>query len=256
LDAGEYVTHCSGGDASSSTITYIDGTFSVQPAPTYIIVTCNSATYDGSPQEPCAGDVLSSVDDSYVANASLTYSNNVDAGSASVDALFAGDSNHASSTATATFDISPATPIVTADTPANIVYGDTLPTIGFTTDVPVAWDVLPTCAVYLPTDSMFVTPLTGVVDAGSYVTHCESAGLSNLNPTYVDGSLVVQAADSYIDISCPSEVPYSGTVIEPCTASAYDSTSGASLGSAILTYGSNIDAGTGTVDALFWGFEP
>ena len=87
---------------------------------------------------------------------------------------------------------------VTADSPVAIPAGTALPTVGYRSDpetVAADWVTEPVCAVYVPADDTFTTPLTGVQPPGTYVTHCgpgDSAAYTNL--TYVDGSLVVLPA--------------------------------------------------------------
>lgn len=84
---------------------------------------------------------------------------------------------------------------VEAETPDPIEEGTPLPEIGFITTPPTEipdWETLPECAVYAPSDTSFTAPLSGVVPAGTYVTHCAGGSSETFVPTdYIDGELVV-----------------------------------------------------------------
>lgn len=87
---------------------------------------------------------------------------------------------------------------VEAETPDPIEEGTPLPDIGFITTPPTEapeWETLPECAVYAPSDTGFTSPLSGVVSAGTYVTHCSGGSSEVFVPTdYIDGELVVTPA--------------------------------------------------------------
>jgi CSLREA domain-containing protein len=82
------------------------------------------ATYNGAAQTPCTATATGAGGLSQ--NLTVTYANNIDAGSASASASFAGNSIYGPSSNSVNFTISPATPIVTWPTASPINYGQTL----------------------------------------------------------------------------------------------------------------------------------
>jgi hypothetical protein len=102
---GSYAVTPSGLTSGNYTITFVDGFLDVTQAPSTTVVTCPSnATYTGSAIEPCSAQVTGAgALNSPVTP--VTYSNNLDAGTASASATYPGDANHTGSTGTATFTI-------------------------------------------------------------------------------------------------------------------------------------------------------
>ncbi len=94
-------------------------------ATSMVTVNCpSSVTFTGSALEPCTANVTGAGG----LNQALTvsYANNVNAGTANASASYAGDPTHEGSSGDATFTISKATPIITWNDPADIVYGTAL----------------------------------------------------------------------------------------------------------------------------------
>ena len=119
---GSYAVTPSGLTSGNYTITFVDGFLDVTQAPSTTVVTCPSnVTYTGSAIEPCSAQVTGTgALNSPVTP--VTYSNNVNAGTASASATYPGDANHTGSTGTATFTIdqAPSTTVVTC--PSNVTY--------------------------------------------------------------------------------------------------------------------------------------
>ncbi|MGN6752437.1 MAG: hypothetical protein ACTHJJ_07775, partial [Intrasporangium sp.] len=118
---GTYTASCSytdsGGLTGAASVTY-----SVSKIPTSLALDCPaSVTYTGSAQEPCTA-VLSGRDLSSDTKATITYGNNVDAGTATAKAVFAGDSHYGASSASSSFQISPASSTVTITCKKDLVY--------------------------------------------------------------------------------------------------------------------------------------
>src|SRR5207248_2743502 len=74
--------------------------------------------------EPCTASVTGT--GGLNQSVSVTYTNNVNAGTATANAAFGGDANHEGSSGSATFTITKATPVITWSNPADIVYGTAL----------------------------------------------------------------------------------------------------------------------------------
>lgn len=93
---------------------------------------------------------------------------------------------------------------LTVDPLADVTAGDPVPVPTFTTDPttsPSDWTTSPTCGVFDPSD--LITPLTQLVTAGTYTTHCSGGVKADGGiVTYVDGTLVVAPAPS--DPNSPS----------------------------------------------------
>ena len=131
---------------------------------------------------------------------------------------------------------------VTASTPASIVAGATYPAVTFTTNpTPVTWTTAPTCAVYATAVS--TVKLTGVSTAGSYVTRCEGGVSATYTPTYVNGTLTVNAPTVPV-------VVYTGSfLIAPGGAITSSATSTPTTCTGALTYTIDRNPLTGVVGA-------
>jgi len=107
-----------------------------------------------------------------------------------------------------------ATVSVTASTPTAITYGAALPTV--TATVPGGgWTTTPTCGVYTSTGT---TALTGVQNAGSYVTKCSGGVALNYTAvTYVNGTLTINKAATTSVTASSGSISY-GTAIPTITA--------------------------------------
>lgn len=79
------------------------GTFVIAKAPSSVVTSCSNQTYNGGALAPCTATVTGA--GGLNETVTPTYSNNTGAGTASVTALYAGDSNHETSTSVTTFAI-------------------------------------------------------------------------------------------------------------------------------------------------------
>ena len=79
------------------------GIFVIAKAPSSVVTTCSNQTYNGGALAPCTATVtgVGGLNETITP----TYSSNTDAGTASVTASYAGDSNHEASTSVTTFAI-------------------------------------------------------------------------------------------------------------------------------------------------------
>jgi len=143
---------------------------------------------------------------------------------------------------------------VHAASPANITYGTAIPAITWSTtaDSTTAanWTTVPTCAVYASADTSYATPLTGVQNAGAYVTHCTGGTSVQYYPSsYVNGSLTIDKASATDVITCTAPVTYNNTAQTPCTSAI----TGVGLTNVhgTVTYTSNTNAGTATASSTW-----
>ena len=238
------------------TVSQDASSFVIDRASSSTTVTCSpkSTTYSGIAQALCSASVtgagglnLTGLTPSYLAN--------TNAGTATASYVFAGDANHTGSDGSDTFSINPATVVVTSSS-LTITYGAVVPAISYATSpVTVAgdWTTEPACAVYATVDTTFTTSLTGVLGAGSYVTHCSNGVSSNYTTiSSVDGTLTVDKANTTTVVTCSSSpVTYDGSAQTPCSAAV---TGAGGLSTTVsVSYLANANAGTATADATYVG---
>jgi hypothetical protein len=110
------------GDANHNGSTATQANFTIDKADSTTTINCpTNVTYDGSPQVPCTATATGI--GGLNASVTVVYANNTDAGTATADATFAGDTNHNGSTATqVTFTIDKANSSTTINCPTNVTY--------------------------------------------------------------------------------------------------------------------------------------
>ena len=251
LPVGSYVTHCQGGAATGYDLVYADGSAVVDRADTVTTVTCPVvAYYTGSALTPCTDTVTGpglnlTVTPDYVDNTAI--------GTATASYSYAGDASYKPSSGYANFLIR--IPVNVTASSATITYGANVPNITatITPAVPAgSFTVAPVCGAYASTDTTFATALTGLQNAGTYVTHC-TGGTS---PTYwgvpVNGTLTINKATSSATVICnPTSVVYTGLAQTPCTASVVGAN--LNLTGLIPTYTNNVNVGTATATYTYPG---
>ena len=248
---GSYITHCQGGAATGYDLVYADGSAVVDRAETVTTVTCPVVAYfTGSALTPCTATVTGPG-----LNLTVTpeYLDNTAIGTALASYSFAGGASYKPSSDSNTFLIR--IPVNVTASSGSITYGANVPVITatITPAVPAgSFTVAPVCGVYASTDTTYTAALTGLQNAGTYVTHC-SGGTS---PTYwgnpVNGTLTINKASSSATVVCdPTSVVYTGLAQTPCTAAVI----GANLNSTGLTptYTNNVNVGTATASYTYPG---
>src|SRR5206468_2672606 len=93
-----------------------ESTFDIAQAPSTVTVTCpaTAQTYTGSAIEPCtAAATGAGIDAPGIDVTPVTYTANVNVGTATADATWAGDANHTGNSGESTFDIAQAPSTVT-----------------------------------------------------------------------------------------------------------------------------------------------
>jgi hypothetical protein len=255
VDAGSYQAAARfAGNANYNGKQSTPATVTINKASSTTTVTCPaSVTYNGAPQEPCTAKVTGA--GNLDQTLTVSYSNNMNAGTATASASFAGDNNHTGSNEAKTFTINKADSIVTvtgntctyntnpcaATGSAKGVNGEDL------TPVTVAYTV-----VAAPPRSAGDLLASAPVDAGSYQAAARFAGNANYNGKQSSpATITINKASSTTTVSCPASVTYNGVAQTPCTASV--SGVGGLNQSLTVGYTNNLNAGTATASATFAG---
>jgi hypothetical protein len=215
--------------------------FEITKAASSVTVTCTlSVVYTGSAQTPCnaktTGVGMSDVD----VSASLTYTDNVNVGSATANASWSGDANHDGSTGSSNFAITKAASSVTVDCPVSQTYtGSAIEpcTASYTTEDGLSGSL-----------SVSYTDNTNVGTAHASATY---AGDGNHEGSSNSAAFEITKAASSVTVDCPVSQTYTGSAIEPCTAS-YATEDGLS-GSLTVSYTDNTNVGTAHASATYVG---
>ncbi len=160
----------------------------ITQAPSTVTVDCGVGPYiyTGLTQTPCAatatGVGMTNVD----VTGSFLYSNNVNAGTASANASWAGDTNHTGNTGSGSFTIEQAVLTITASS-GSMIQGGTVPAVtpgysGFVNgETSSVLSAVPTCS----------TTATSASAPGDYPTSCSDAAAANYSFNYVPGVMHV-----------------------------------------------------------------
>ena len=192
----------------------INKVYDFEPGTSMTTVTCMSPqTYTGSVIEPCTYTVTGNETGNPVLVASTPvasgdYTNNVAAGMATATVMYAGDDNHAASNGSNNFTIDPAPVTAQAGSYSGLYDGS-------------AHAVSP-CMVS-GGFGLTCTNMPNMVgpDVGSgAVTAMVDQPIGNFTVTYLAGSYSITPAVTTTTVSCsPNSFVYTGSPIEPCTAS-------------------------------------
>src|SRR6185369_6414729 len=229
------------GDANHNSSIATQVSFTIDKAGSSTTINCpTNVTYDGSPQTPCTGTATGA--GGLNVSVTVVYANNTDAGTATADATYGGDTNHNSSIATqVTFTIDKASSSTTINCPTSVTYNGSPQTPctatatgagGLNTSVTVAYG--------------------NNTNAGTATADATFPGDTNHNSSVATQvTFTIDKASSSTSINCPTNVPYNGSPQTPCTATATGA--GGLNVSVTVVYGNNINAGTATADATFAG---
>ena len=191
---GSYASMCAGGVDANYTISYAEGTVTVNQAPLRVTASSGTMTYGDSPLtvSPSVSGLVNGEAPSVLGGA-LSCSTSALASSAvgvyPSTCANATDTNYAISYAAGTITVDPA-PLTIAASSAAVTYGDSPPTIvphytGFVNgDGPSSLSAPPIC----------VTDATTSRPSGSYTSSCSGAADSNYTIGYVNGGVVVGRA--------------------------------------------------------------
>ena len=211
----------------------------IAQAPSTTTVSCPtiSLTYNGSAQTPCTATVTGAG----ALNQSLTvsYSNNVNAGTATASATFAGDTNHAGSSGGANFTINQAPSTTTVSCPASVMYNGSAQT-------PCSATVTGAGAL----SQMLTISYSNNVNAGAAMASASYAGDANHTGSSSSATFTITPAPTTTIVACPTSLTYNGSAQTPCSASV---TGAALIQTLIVAYVNNINAGTAIASASYPG---
>jgi uncharacterized repeat protein (TIGR02543 family) len=195
--AGDFVLTVTATDANSATATTSSFTIVIAKGASTVLLSGPTYTYTGSPQGPDSvtkSGSTGAVTYAYAGRGSTSYTSSstkpTNVGTYTVTATVATDSNFASVSATANFEILSASLVITPTISASsMVYGTavgSLPTVSHTKNPDVSLSTNPTCSLYLASDTGFVTAqtLSSTLAVGSYVVRCAGAVQANYTITY------------------------------------------------------------------------
>jgi hypothetical protein len=209
---GSYTTSCSEADAGSNyTISYMDGTLSIDPADLTITASSPSMTYGGQvPQITPSYSGFVNGDNvdllSTAPSCTTTATSSSPVGDYATTCSEAVDPNYSISYVGGSLSVGPAELIITASSPS-MTYGGSVPAIapsysGFVNgDTADLLTTAPSCSSTASSSS----------PVGDYATTCSEAVDPNYSISYVGGSLSVGTADLTITASSPS-MTYGGAV--------------------------------------------
>jgi uncharacterized repeat protein (TIGR02543 family) len=240
---GDYSLTITVTDANGATATTSSFTISIAKGVSNVSITVPAYTFTGSPQGPDSVTTSGSagaVTYTYVGRGSTTYASSstkpTNTGTYTVTATVAADSNFASASASADFQISEAslviTPTISASSMAYGTTGASLPTISYTKNPNVSLTTNPTCALYLASDTGFVTAQTlgSTLAADSYLVRCTGAAATNYTVTYgTNPSFTVTKLDITLTVGTPASTPYTGSSVS--VTNTFTRTSGTLAGS-------------------------
>jgi hypothetical protein len=218
-------------------------TFAIVQADSTVMVSCPAGphVYSGSAHEPCTASVTGA--GGLNQPLTVTYSGNVNAGTASASAYYAGDANHTSSNASATFQIDKAPSTVTVTcTPDSVTFTGAAHT-PCSAGVSGAGGLAQTLAV----------SYTDNTNAGTATAAAEYAGDANHIGSNGHATFTIEKASSAVALNCPTEVVYTGTAQTPCSATAEGAGTIDASVPVELHYVGNVGAGTASVQANWPG---
>jgi hypothetical protein len=217
-------------------------TFAIAKASSTVTVTCDpeTVTYTGAPQEHCDATVTGAggLDQALL----VSYSGNIDAGTATASASYAGDANHEGSSDAATFTIDRAASVVSVTcSPSSLVFTGS-PITPCSATVTGAGDLDETLEVSY-SDNTNAGPVTASASYAGDANHVDDAGTA---------TFTIEKAPSTVTVTCsPSSVVFTGSPITPCSALVMGA---AGLDQSVpVAYTANTAVGTATASATYPG---
>ena len=210
--------------------------FTIEKAASTTTVTCPaSVIYNGTVQTPCTATVTGVGG----LNQALTvsYTSNVNAGTATASAIFSGDANHNGSSDSKTFTIEKAASTTTVTCPASVIYNAAAQT--------------PCTAVVtgVGLNQTLAVTYTNNVNAGTATASASFAGDANHNGSSDSKTFIIEKAPTVTTVTCGAgPFVYNGSPHTPCTASV----TGPGLNESLtVTYTNNVNAGTANASASY-----
>ena len=237
LPAGTFVTSTTT-DAEGNTSEFgggIEVTANAK-APSVTVVTCENAVYNGVPHTTCTASVTG--EGGLNQALPVSYTDNVNAGTATGSATFAGDDDYEASSDSTTFEIAKA-PSVTAVACANVIYNasEQTPCTASATGVGGL-------------DHTLSVSYADNVNAGTASASASYAGDANHEESSASTTFEIAKAPSVTVVTC-ADVIYNGAAQTPCTA---DVTGIGGLDQAVpVSYADNVNVGTASASASYAG---
>ena len=236
IDAGTATANASFDETGNYLASSDSETFTIDKADSTVLVSCPAnVTYDGSAQEPCTANVTGAggLDEAVTP---VTYTDNVNAGTATASATYAGDANHNGDTGSTEFTIDKAATTTTVTCPESVTY---------------------TGSAQTPCSANVTGPALNQVLTVSYADNTD-AGLATASASFAESANHLSSSDSEqfritqaattTTITCPESVTYTGSAQTPCTATV----TGPALNQAVpVTYTDNVNAGTAGANASY-----
>src|SRR5206468_4304411 len=157
------------------------------------------------PITPCSATVTGAGGLSQPVN--VTYSANTNVGDATASASFAGDANHAGSTANGGFAITPATSAIALTCPASVTFTRSALT-------PCSATVTGTGGLSQPVNVTY----SANTNVGDATASASFAGDANHASSTANGGFAITPATSAIALTCPPSVRSTGLPLTPCSA--------------------------------------
>ncbi|MEO7839411.1 MAG: PxKF domain-containing protein [Anaerolineales bacterium] len=214
-------------------------TINVLKAPSSTAVTCPaSVTYNGSAQTPCSAKVTGA--GGLNQSLTVTYSNNINAGTATASASFVGDANHNGSNDSKTFAINSASSTTFVTCPASVTFDGSAQT--------------PCSATVTGVGGLNQSLSVGYsdnTDAGTATASASFAGDANHTGSSDTQDFTIDQASSTTVVTCPESVTYNGSAQTPCSANVTGA--GGLDESVTVDYTNNMNAGTASASATYDG---
>ncbi len=174
--------------------------FTIDPAESVTEVSCSAGpfTYTGSAIEPCTANVTGAGG----LNQALTvdYTDNIDAGTATASASYAGDTNHTASDDSENFTIDPAESVTEVSCSAGPLTYTGSAIEPCTANVTGAGGL----------NQALTVDYTDNIDAGTATASASYAGDTNHTASDDSENFTIDQAESTTTVSCPANVTYTG----------------------------------------------
>lgn len=244
-----YANNTSAGTATASASFPGDGnhesssdstTFTIGKASSTVTVTCLAGpfVYSGAAYEPCSATVTGA--GGFTQSLGVSYLDNINAGTATASATFDGDGNHTGSSDSTTFEIAKA-PSSVSVTCTDATY----------TGAPLEMCTATVSGVGTGVTQAVTWVYSNNINAGTAHATATYAGDANHHGSSGEGTFSIAKASSSGSLLCPVSITYTGSALEPCTATA---TGAGDLNESLtVSYTDNINAGTAHATATYAG---
>jgi hypothetical protein len=241
VDAGTASASASYDGDSNHTGSSGTGSFMIEKAPSTVTVSCTTGpfVYTGSAHTPCSAHVTGA--GSLDAPLPVSYGDNVNAGTATASASYAGDANHLGDSSSATFKIDKAPSHVGLECDAGPFTYKGSPHTPCSAGVTAAGGL----------DQPLSVTYSDNTAAGTATASASYAGDANHTGDSNSKTFTIDKAASKVTVTCPDSRTYTGSAIEPCTAKV---TGAGGLDSNLgVSYADNVNTGTATASASYAG---